>query len=128
MIDFAKFSTDGATKDDAVGISIKRIIEKDGLNAYATFISAGKKVGCHSHSQGDEWYIILSGDGEIWTGDVVDNEIINIKKEKFSKGCIFCIHQNTAHQLASHNDVELIFLCPKSHLSHDRVGFEDICK
>lgn len=128
MIDFSRFSTDGAAKDNVVGISIKRMIEREDMSAYATFISAGKKVGCHCHSKGDEWYIILSGDGEICTGDVVDNKVTNIKKEKFSKGCIFCIHQNTAHQLVAHNDVELIFLCPESHLSHDRVCFEDICK
>ncbi|MEY4475711.1 MAG: hypothetical protein RL248_1478 [Pseudomonadota bacterium] len=128
MIEFSNFSTDGATKDNSVGISIKHVIDKKGLNAYATLIGAGNKVGCHSHSQGEEWYIILSGDGEIWSGDVVDNEVTNIKKENFSKGCIFCIYQNTAHQLTARNDVELLFLCPDSHLSHDRFCFDDICK
>jgi mannose-6-phosphate isomerase-like protein (cupin superfamily) len=122
MIEFSNFSTDGATKDNSVGISIKHVIDKKGLNAYATLIGAGNKVVCHSHSQGEEWYIILSGDGEIWSGDVVDNEVTNIKKENFSKGCIFCIYQNTAHQLTARNESLSIILCNCHPIKGDRSG------
>ncbi|REF26764.1 quercetin dioxygenase-like cupin family protein [Xenorhabdus cabanillasii] len=128
MIEFANFSTEDAIKDDAVGISVRHIIKKEGLNAYATFINAGKRVGCHNHSSGDEWYIILSGEGEIWTGEVLDNEVHDVQKKRFSQGCIFCIYPNTAHQLVAYENVKLIFLCPESHLSHDRVCFADICE
>ncbi|KMJ45203.1 cupin domain-containing protein [Xenorhabdus khoisanae] len=128
MIEFASFSTEDAIKDDAVGISVRQMIKKEGLNAYATVINAGKRVGCHNHSIGDEWYIILSGDGEIWTGEVLDNEVNNIQKRQFSQGDIFCIYPNTAHQLVAYENVKLIFLCPESHLSHDRTRFSDICE
>ncbi|OON40095.1 hypothetical protein BTJ39_09355 [Izhakiella australiensis] len=128
MIEFAKFSTENAEKDEAVGIAIRQLIGSADLNAYATFIAAGKKVGCHGHGNGDEWYIILSGEGEIWTGDIISGTVNDIKSETFTKGCIFCIHQNTAHQLKARSDVELIFLCPDAHLTHDRVGFNDLCQ
>jgi len=55
MFDFANFITEGVAKDSVVDVSIKCIIEREDMSAYATFISAGKKVGCHSHSKGDEW-------------------------------------------------------------------------
>lgn len=128
MIEFSNFSVNDAKRDASVGISIKRLIEKKGLNAYATAISAGKKITCHSHSEGEEWYVILSGEGDIWTGDVAGAKVTNVEKEKFSAGCIFCIYQNTAHQLTASSDVKMIFLCPESHLSHDRSSFEDICE
>lgn len=127
MIKFNEFSTDGAEEDSAVGISIKEMIQGNGLHAYATAIDEGEKVGCHCHHQGDEWYIILSGKGTIFTSEVREGVLSKISEHTFMKGSIFCILPGTAHQLRAETKVELIFLCPPAHLSFDRTGFNDIC-
>ncbi|MCW2477833.1 cupin domain-containing protein [Candidatus Symbiopectobacterium sp. NZEC135] len=126
MIDFSRFLTDMAMHDDTVGIAINPLIKKTGINAYATTITAGRYIGCHAHEHGEEWYVILSGSGDIWTGDVEKGKIKKIKKSHFSRGCVFCIHPQTAHQLVAKENVELIFLCPTSHINHDRTCYPNL--
>jgi uncharacterized cupin superfamily protein len=127
MIKFNDFCTTDAKKDNAVGISIKEMIQNNGLHAYATALEEGNKVRCHSHHKGEEWYIILSGEGTIFTSDVKEDVLGVTTETTFKKGSIFCILPDTAHQLCAHTKVELIFLCPPAHLSFDRTGFADIC-
>lgn len=124
---FAHFHTDDALKDDSVGISIQNLIRRKEQDAYATVIEAGNKVGCHSHHEGDEWYIILSGTGYIFTAEVKGGLLAPASKTPFERGSIFCISPETAHQLVAHTRVELIFLCPPAHLTQDRTVFDNIC-
>jgi len=126
MIIFSDFADGKGSEDALVGISISPMINKPGLNAYGTTIEMGKRVGCHSHAEGEEWYIILSGEGEIWTADVVDNSLKDNRIDKVSKGSVFCIYPETAHQLLAKTDIELIFLCPESHLTTDRTLLADL--
>lgn len=126
MITIAHFSTTNSIADTNVGISITHLIKTEGMNAYATTIHAGEKIGCHAHNEGDEWYIILSGTGKIWTGDVIENHVSNIIVNDFSRGCVFCIGPKTAHQLVAIEHVELLFLCSASHLLGDRICFADL--
>nr|WP_314264760.1 cupin domain-containing protein [uncultured Moellerella sp.] len=127
MIKFADFSTDSSLRDNSVGISIQKLVTGSEQNAYATVIDAGNKVGCHCHHEGEEWYIILTGEGVVFTADVKDSELMPpVSDTKFKPGSVFCISSNTAHQLVAHTRVELIFLCPPSHLTFDRTSFENI--
>jgi len=126
MIIFSDFADGKASKDALVGISITPMINKPGLNAYGTTLKSGERIGCHSHAEGEEWYVMLSGEGEIWTADVVDNNLADIRTDKISKGSVFCIYPDTAHQLLAKTDIELIFLCPESHLTTDRTLFADL--
>lgn len=127
MIDFSDFHTNDALNDTAVGISIQELIKGSEQGAYASVIEAGNKVGCHCHHEGEEWYIILSGDGVISTADVKDGSLGPVSRTVFKKGSVFRIPSGTAHQLVALSKVSLIFLCPSSHLEHDRMVFESIC-
>ncbi|MDF7659835.1 cupin domain-containing protein [Erwiniaceae bacterium L1_54_6] len=126
MILFSDFHTDGAIKDNSVGISIQNLIRGTEQNLYATVIEAGNKVGCHCHHQGEEWYIILSGEGAVFIAEVNDGVLGDVTETVFKRGSSFCISPDTAHQLVAHTRVELIFLCPPAHLSSDRTGFDSI--
>jgi mannose-6-phosphate isomerase-like protein (cupin superfamily) len=127
MILYSDFHTKDALKDDAVGISIQNLIHGAEQDAWATIIESGKRVGCHSHHHGEEWYIILSGTGVVFTAEVNEGELSPASGTEFRRGSVFCIAPDTAHQLVAHSRVELIFFCPPSHLTHDRTGFGDIC-
>lgn len=126
MINFSEFNSNNAIEDNMVGIAFTEMFKKNGLRAYGARVKQGKRVGCHSHVKGEEWYIIISGEGAIWTADVIAGTLKNKRIDKFSKGTVFCIYPNTVHQLTAKTDVEFVFLCPESHISHDRILFDDI--
>jgi quercetin dioxygenase-like cupin family protein len=118
----------GAAKlDPAVGIAIATLSRGQQLTIFGTRMQAGKKVSCHSHSEGEEWYIILSGKGLIYLADEDKSTLTNQRSHFVTKGDVFCIHPHTAHQLVADTDLDLIFLCPESHLSTDRLMFGDLC-
>lgn len=127
MVKFSDFHINNATMDKAVGISIQNLLKGQEQNLYATVIEAGNKVGCHCHHEGEEWYIILSGEGSVFTSKVINCTLSDITKTAFKAGSTFCIAPETAHQLVAHTRVELIFLCPPAHLDHDRLSYENIC-
>ena len=113
--------------DASVGISIFELVKGKAVSSFGTRMEAGKKVGCHSHEHGDEWYIILNGNGTIYLGDVCDNGMIVNKREfPVTKGSVFVIPEKTAHQLKADTQLDLIFMCPASHLENDRCGHVDL--
>ncbi|CNK74408.1 Uncharacterised protein [Yersinia frederiksenii] len=71
MINFSEFSTNNAIEDNMVGIAFTEMFKKNGLRAYGTRVKQGTRVGCHSHVKDEEWYIIIFGEGAIWTADVI---------------------------------------------------------
>ncbi|WP_261369261.1 cupin domain-containing protein [Yersinia mollaretii] len=75
MISFSDFNCNNAIADNTVGISITNMIKKEGLRAYGTQLARGRCVGCHSHTEDEEWYIIISGEGAIWTAEVMAGEL-----------------------------------------------------
>ncbi|WP_145523023.1 cupin domain-containing protein [Yersinia rohdei] len=128
MINFSEFNFNNSIADNVVGISFTEMFNKGGLRAYGTKVEQGNRVGCHYHTEGEEWYIIISGEGAIWTADVIAGMLKNKRVDKFTKGTVFCIYPNTAHQLIASTDVEFVFLCPQSHLTYDRILFDDLVK
>lgn len=124
MLKFSDFHINNATMDKAVGISIQNLLKGQEQNLYATVIEAGNKVGCHCHHEGEEWYVILSGEGAVFTAEVKEGCLGHATETVFRQGSSFCISPNTAHQLVAKTRVELLFLCPPSHLTYDRTGFE----
>lgn len=126
MITISDFNIDVAEKDALAGISIAEMVIKDGLCAYGTSLANGRRVTCHSHSEGEEWYIILSGEGQIWTADTDNNQTVNKQVNTIKKGSTFCIYPGTAHQLIALTDLEFIFLCPTTHITSDRTFFDDL--
>ncbi|WP_261371533.1 cupin domain-containing protein [Yersinia frederiksenii] len=115
MINFSEFNSNNAIEDNMVGIAFTEMFKKNGLRAYGARVKQGKRVGCHSHVKGEEWYIIISGEGAIWTADVIAGTLKNKRIDKFSKGTVFCIYPNTVHQLTAKTDVEFVFYV-QSHI------------
>jgi len=126
VISISDFNIERAEKDQLAGISITEMVIKNGLCAYGTSLAKGKRVTCHSHGEGEEWYIILSGRGTIWTGDSDNDTVKNTRSDPIKSGSVFCIYPGTAHQLIALTDMEFIFLCPPTHITTDRTFFDDI--
>lgn len=116
---------DLATIDPKVGIGIFNLEKGEELQSFGTRMKAGTHVGCHSHQEGDEWYIILDGQGIMHLADVKEGKLTNKREEKVQKGDVLCVKENTGHQLQATTELDLIFLCPTSHLSSDRIMFDD---
>lgn len=116
-----------AVYDPVAGIRIAPLQKGTTLNSFGTRMDEGTKVSCHVHTQGDEWYSMLDGEGVIYLADLVDGELKNKRHYPVKKGDTFCISGNTAHQLYAKTQLDFIFLCPDSHLSTDRIVLDDLC-
>ena len=111
-----------AKQDENVGIAIAALSEGKAFRLFSAEIKQGKKVGCHYHTQGEEVYSILSGNGIIYTSRVDENgRIGDITSCPVSTGDHFTIEAGTAHQLKATTDLVLMFVCPPEHLSTDRI-------
>ncbi|MDN0112738.1 cupin domain-containing protein [Yersinia mollaretii] len=116
-----------AVYDPVAGIRIAPLQKGSELNSFGTRMDEGTKVSCHVHEHGDEWYSMLDGEGVIYLANFVDGQLLNKRNYAVKKGDTFCIPSNTAHQLYAKTQLDFIFLCPDSHLSSDRIVFEDLC-
>ncbi|WP_075180632.1 cupin domain-containing protein [Pantoea sp. 1.19] len=116
-----------AGHDSSVGIRIAPLVPGRQLSSFGTRLEAGKRVGCHAHAHGDEWYIVLAGEGRIWLADVgPDGQLTNKRSHDLQAGDTFPIAEHTAHQLVATTQLDFIFLCPPSHLQDDRTLFADL--
>jgi oxalate decarboxylase/phosphoglucose isomerase-like protein (cupin superfamily) len=116
-----------AKYDPVAGIKIAGLDTGADMNSFGTRMNRGTKVSCHFHSQGDEWYSILDGEGELFLADVNGTKLANHRSVPVNKGTVFCIPQKTAHQLRAHTQLDFIFICPDTHLGADRVVLPDLC-
>lgn len=115
-----------AIHDPIAGIRIAPLQKGAQLNSFGTRMDKGTKVTCHVHTQGDEWYSVLDGEGVIYLADYVEGNLINQRHFPVKKGDTFCISENTAHQLFAKTQLDFVFLCPNSHLGADRIVVADL--
>lgn len=116
-----------ATLDPKVGIKIAKLTQDQEFSMHVTEIAPGSKVGSHFHQDGVEVYQILSGKGHMYLAEA--DRQSEIQKLDVSGGDFFTIKPNVVHQLenSGSDPLVLIFGCPQSHLSADRVICQDLC-
>ncbi len=138
-----------ATVDPAVGIAHGELAGNAAYRLHVTRLQPGAKVKAHFHGEGGEEYLILNGEGTLYTGKIIKDAfqehyvpsvcqfshvplsfpaIVDWNTPLLVKaGDTFSIAAGTVHQL--HNTgsqtLDLIFGCPDSHLSNDRVVVDD---
>ncbi|SQA97913.1 Thermophilic glucose-6-phosphate isomerase and related metalloenzymes [Cedecea neteri] len=117
---------ENAVYDPVAGIRIARLQNGSEMNAFGTRMDKGAKVSSHVHTQGDEWYSILDGEGVIYLADWVGEVVQNRRHFPVRKGDVFCLQANTAHQIYAHTQLDLIFYCPDTHLGTDRTVLDDL--
>lgn len=116
-----------AKYDPVAGIKIAGLDTGADMNSFGTRMNKGTKVSCHAHADGDEWYSILDGEGELFLADIRETKLVNHRSVRVSRGTVFCIPQKTAHQLRAHTQLDFIFICPDTHLGADRIVLPDLC-
>lgn len=113
-----------APLDPKVNIQIAPLAGDETTSLYATVLKPGSKVTAHVHQEGVEVYHILKGTGEIYTGQVEENQRVQWNPPQVVKeGDVFSIEPCVVHQLkntSSTDDLVLIFVCPQAHLKEDR--------
>lgn len=118
-----------AIADPKVGIRIAPLINNEEFGMYVTQIPSKQKITAHYHQAGLEIYGIISGSGLIHTAVPLDNgEYKNKKSKQVSAGDYFCIEANIIHQLQNtgNEPLILVFGCPATHLSTDRILSKDL--
>jgi mannose-6-phosphate isomerase-like protein (cupin superfamily) len=115
---------ENAKLDDVVGIRVAHLTGSDEFSLFGAEIAPRRKVGAHYHKSGIEIYQIVEGNGIMHTGMPDDNNNVNWHNSmRVKKGDCFTVNEGQVHQLVNENDSKLIviFGCPKSHLSTDRI-------
>ena len=116
--------------DSVVEIKIMFLTGDENLGFYVAEIGPHQRVGAHYHFAGTEIYQVLEGSGEIHIGKPIDEKNVEwTLSKKVKVGDCFTIKEGQVHQLINDQDEKLLilFACPKSHLSDNRVmvaGFE----
>ncbi len=113
-----------AKSDPIAGIKIAHL-SGDGLfSLYVTSIPSKQYVNPHYHEAGIEIYQIVEGAGLLHLAipgkqrQYIDRRTLSVKT-----GDCFTIYPNTLHQLENNTSapLALIFGCPNTHLSTDRI-------
>ncbi|MGC1308011.1 MAG: cupin domain-containing protein [Phormidesmis sp.] len=116
-----------AKPDRAVNI---RHGEISGDGSYRTHVAAiPAQVSCHFHTEGDEDYAIVEGEGILFFGKTTNGKVNSQdwKSITVRAGDSFVIPEGYAHQLCKTGAKELtiVFGCPDSHLNYDRYLLPD---
>lgn len=122
IINWAQALLDAAF-DTSVGIAHAPLAGDAACRLHVTRLLPDAKVKAHRHGQGEEFYIITSGRGSLYTGRMADTDILWNDITTVRSGDTFVISAGTVHQLHNTDENEplvLIFVCPDSHLAEDR--------
>ncbi len=115
--------------DPEVNIRITPLTKNPSFAMYVTEIAPASKVGAHYHQEGIEVYEILRGKGRLYTAlPDISNIPTSIVSQQVTAGDFFEIPPGCIHQLANIGDepLILIFGCPATHLSSDRIITNDL--
>jgi quercetin dioxygenase-like cupin family protein len=112
-----------APLDPKVNIKIAPLAGDETMTIYSTMLKPKSQVTAHVHSQGVELYHIVKGQGEIYTGRLNDQEVSWNLPKKVQEGDVFAIEAGIVHQLKNtgQEDLLLVFVCPPTHLTSDRL-------
>ncbi|MFH1786542.1 MAG: cupin domain-containing protein [archaeon] len=109
-----------ALEDPAVAIKHGIVIKGQTMGYHVAEI--GKQVQAHVHFNGDEFYHVLSGEGEMNIGEVKKGmKVIRTNWEapvKVKENDVFIVPERYAHSLVNKGKERLViaFVCPASHL------------
>lgn len=123
--EFGSESSNGP--DQKAGIYLSHLsdissIDEDGYgyNFYVARIDVGGNVNPHFHRHGFEPYLVLSGEGYIYIGNVVDEMVIWNAPKSVASGDLIEIQENEVHCLSnpagSIKPLDFVFACPPAHL------------
>lgn len=113
-----------AILDSSVGISLAELGGDERNVVFCSEISAGQSLNAHYHQHGEEHYQVVEGEGAMTVGEVIGGCRVQWGHPiPVSKGDFFTIKEGQAHQLSNNSSASLvmIFSCPKSHITTDRI-------
>jgi mannose-6-phosphate isomerase-like protein (cupin superfamily) len=118
------FALKNAPLDEAAGIAHAPLAGDAQWRLHITRIKCGSFVTAHKHDEDGETYVILSGWGILWLGQSLQE----MRPTRVTAGDTFDIPAGTIHMLQAvgPEGVTLLFMCPDSHLSSDRVTYPAI--
>ncbi|MBV8048592.1 MAG: cupin domain-containing protein [Paludibacterium sp.] len=110
--------------DPEAGIPIAALTSCDALTFYLSDIPPQGTVHAHAHSQGDEVYLILSGQGCLYRQAPGEER----QSVSVAAGDLLRVPAEQVHQLVNLGEqpLRLLFVCRASHLSDDRVLHQDL--
>ena len=109
-------------KDEESDIQTRRVTQGS-MSLIVAELKAGRKLPAHYHTKDAEIYQVISGQGRMALGRLLDGERVEWDKIfELKAGDILEVAPFIVHSLQGGNeDLRLIFITPPSHLGDDRI-------
>lgn len=94
------------------------------MGMYALSMPAYAKQPAHYHRQGDDVFVVLSGEGELLLADLDhDHQPLSPRIFKLNPGDTYFVPPQTVHAIHNLSDQPFVFLnlAPESHVADDVV-------
>ncbi|WP_407494305.1 cupin domain-containing protein [Elizabethkingia anophelis] len=91
------------------------------ISVFLIELDPGQFIPAHYHKIGIETYFILSGEGTIYLGHIINNKLIWNQKTKVIDGDYFSIVPNQVHRFENNSDkkIRLIATAPLTHATDE---------
>jgi|LGVF01.1.fsa_nt_gb oxalate decarboxylase/phosphoglucose isomerase-like protein (cupin superfamily) len=108
-------------KDGESDIEVSTVFEGV-MDLIIAELKPGRILNPHYHSEGSEYYQVLSGEAKMKLGTHSDNEIKWSHLYDLREGDLIEVKENIVHVLenTSNKIARLIFIAPKKHMGEDR--------
>jgi mannose-6-phosphate isomerase-like protein (cupin superfamily) len=112
----------GLIMDEESDIQTRQIVHGD-VSLIVAELKAGKKLPAHYHTKGSEIYQVISGNGHIELGQLLESGLVEwLDASEIKPGDILEVKPYVVHRLlGGEEDLRLVFITPPSHLGEDRI-------
>ncbi len=109
------------SKDCESDIEVLKIFDGD-INYIIAELKPLKTLSAHYHNFGSEIYHVLSGEGVIENGTIIDGQVHWQHSVQVKTGDVFEVKEKVVHQLKNLNSsvLRLAFIAPGNHMGSDR--------
>jgi mannose-6-phosphate isomerase-like protein (cupin superfamily) len=109
-------------KDPKSDIELLKVIDGN-TSLLIAELKPNRTLSAHYHKNGSEIYQVISGNGSMECGKLLNGNLTWEDKFLLTTGDIIEVKENEVHRLSNNGDIplRLIFITPPSHLENDRI-------
>ena len=125
QVDVKNFNSclDETVKMDEEGCRIVALAKGAGSGLALEALAPKKMIAPHYHTEGDDFFAILSGEGLLYTAEFSEDRKtrVNIKKTPLKAGDVYAIPPGVIHGIENTGNTDLCILncAPPTHLTTD---------
>jgi mannose-6-phosphate isomerase-like protein (cupin superfamily) len=111
-----------AMPDSGIGIKLRAMTGNKDLTVFAIELNHSQSIPAHYHKQGIETYQILTGQGKISIGNIIEGKLIWQEERNVHEGDCFSVQPSEVHKLQNiaQQSLQVIGCSSIAHSNEDR--------